>query len=123
MSGRGVLLRHWRSADVVWGCRETDTLVHPLWKKHVLGSCRSFRTSHTSYHSRFGAFRAAAGVPDSCRVVAPGRIIRENETNDRANQGEVTVGQANGRANAALLAETPAQDGRPGAVYRSAGDR
>ena len=39
------------------------------------------------------------------------------------NQGEVTVGQANGRANAALLAETPAQDGRPGAVYRSAGDR
>jgi urea carboxylase len=30
---------------------------------------------------------------------------------------------ANGRANAALLAETPAQDGRPGAVYRSAGDR
>ena len=39
------------------------------------------------------------------------------------NQGEVTVGQANGRANAALLAETPAQDGRPGAVFRSAGDR
>ena len=33
------------------------------------------------------------------------------------------MGQANGRANAALLAETPAQDGRPGAVYRSAGDR
>ena len=58
-----------------------------------------------------------------CRVVAPGRKIRENETNDRTNQGEVTVGQANGRANAALLAETPAQDGRPGAVYRSAGDR
>ena len=33
------------------------------------------------------------------------------------------MGQANGRANAALLAETAAQDGRPGAVYRSAGDR
>jgi len=56
-------------------------------------------------------------------MVAPGRIIRENETNDVTNHGEVTVGQANGRANAALLAETPAQDGRPGAVYRSAGDR
>jgi urea carboxylase len=61
--------------------------------------------------------------PTRCRVVARGRIIRENETNERSNQGEVTVGQANGRANAALLAETPAQDGRPGAVYRSAGDR
>ena len=33
------------------------------------------------------------------------------------------MGQANGRANAALLAETPARDGRPGAVFRSAGDR
>lgn len=33
------------------------------------------------------------------------------------------MSQANGRANAALLAETPAQDGRPGAVFRSAGDR
>lgn len=33
------------------------------------------------------------------------------------------MGQANGRANAALLAETPAREGRPGVVYRSAGDR
>lgn len=33
------------------------------------------------------------------------------------------MGEANGRANAALLAETPARDGRPKAVYRSAGDR
>src|ERR687895_2080717 len=38
-------------------------------------------------------------------------------------RGEVTVGQTRERANAALLAETPAQDGRPGAVFRSAGDR
>ena len=38
-------------------------------------------------------------------------------------RGEVRVGQAKARANAALLAETPAQDGRPKAVYRSAGDR
>ena len=33
------------------------------------------------------------------------------------------MGEANGRANAALLAETPARDGRPAAVFRSAGDR
>src|SRR3954469_13656940 len=66
---------------------------------------------------------ASAGTLSRCQSVAPGRIIRENETNDMTNQGEVTVGQANGRANTALLAETPAQDGRPGAVYRSAGDR
>ncbi|MBA3450046.1 MAG: carboxyltransferase domain-containing protein, partial [Chloroflexia bacterium] len=33
------------------------------------------------------------------------------------------MSQSNGRANAALLAETPAQGGRPGVVYRSAGDR
>lgn len=33
------------------------------------------------------------------------------------------MGEANGRANAALLAQTPARDGRPTAVYRSAGDR
>src|SRR5262245_60188731 len=37
--------------------------------------------------------------------------------------GEDAVSQSNGRANAALLAETPARDGRPKAVYRSAGDR
>ena len=30
------------------------------------------------------------------------------------------MGEANGRANAALLAQTPARDGRPQAVYRSA---
>src|ERR1044072_7937882 len=52
----------------------------------------------------------------------PGKsaMITANKHNHR---GEVTVSQANGRANAALLAETPAQDGRPAAVFRSAGDR
>jgi allophanate hydrolase subunit 1 len=43
--------------------------------------------------------------------------------NHHIHPREVTVSQANGRANAALLAETPAQDGRPAAVFRSAGDR
>ena len=43
--------------------------------------------------------------------------------NEHVDPREVTVSQANGRANAALLAETPAQDGRPAAVFRSAGDR